>query len=203
MFRLFIYLLMFFQCFWNSFRFKPTNWRKKKLVLNMQIERGREGDRQKNASNGIMSFSLLMHSKSWVSLRNWSIFFIKMNLNVWNEKWMNTHDEQFLLILFILSNFLGNGVLHSLSWHRKGDRMTGCKLFARIWTPEDPRSNSKLFASKFNFSADQTQIWSQRSFRNPETKWIKHLPNETLFFLLVSTDLRILVTYAESVYLIE
>lgn len=59
---------------------------------------------------------------------------------------------------FNFIKFSGNGVLHSLSWHRKGDRTTGCKLFARIWTPEDPRSNSKLFASKFNFAADQTQL---------------------------------------------
>ncbi|KAL5274124.1 PTF1A family protein [Megaselia abdita] len=33
------------------------------------------------------------------------------------------------------------GVSHSLSWHRKGDRYPGSKLYARLWTPEDPRGN--------------------------------------------------------------
>ncbi|XP_020718083.1 protein dimmed [Ceratitis capitata] len=32
------------------------------------------------------------------------------------------------------------GVAHSLSWYRKGDRYPGCKLYARTWTPEDPRA---------------------------------------------------------------
>lgn len=49
-------------------------------------------------------------------------------------------------------------MVHSLSWHRKGDRIADCKLFARIWTPEDPRANSKLFTTKYDFSADHTQI---------------------------------------------
>ncbi|EDW85197.1 uncharacterized protein Dwil_GK14521 [Drosophila willistoni] len=31
------------------------------------------------------------------------------------------------------------GVSHSLSWYRKGDRYPGSKLYARTWTPEDPR----------------------------------------------------------------
>lgn len=56
--------------------------------------------------------------------------------------------------LFLLH--LGNGMMHSLSWHRKGDRIAGCKLFARIWTPEDPRLNSKLFTTKFDFDTDHT-----------------------------------------------
>ncbi|XP_055683706.1 pancreas transcription factor 1 subunit alpha [Lutzomyia longipalpis] len=34
----------------------------------------------------------------------------------------------------------GSGMSHSLSWHRKGDRVPGARLFARIWTPEDPRA---------------------------------------------------------------
>ncbi|XP_031628197.1 pancreas transcription factor 1 subunit alpha-like [Contarinia nasturtii] len=49
-----------------------------------------------------------------------------------------------------------NGMIHSLSWHRKGDRIAGCKLFARIWTPEDPRS--KIFASKYDFPVDNNQM---------------------------------------------
>lgn len=30
---------------------------------------------------------------------------------------------------------------HSLSWYRRGDRYPGSKLYARTWTPEDPRSH--------------------------------------------------------------
>ncbi|XP_055849777.1 pancreas transcription factor 1 subunit alpha [Episyrphus balteatus] len=33
------------------------------------------------------------------------------------------------------------GSSHSLSWYRKGDRYPGSKLYARVWTPEDPRTN--------------------------------------------------------------
>uniref|UniRef100_A0A1I8NA72 BHLH domain-containing protein n=1 Tax=Musca domestica TaxID=7370 RepID=A0A1I8NA72_MUSDO len=33
------------------------------------------------------------------------------------------------------------GVAHSLSWYRRGDRYPGSKLYARTWTPEDPRSH--------------------------------------------------------------
>lgn len=44
--------------------------------------------------------------------------------------------------------------MHSLSWHRMGDRIAGCKLYARIWTPEDPRSNSKIFSSEYGLSSD-------------------------------------------------
>ncbi|XP_039970901.1 protein dimmed [Bactrocera tryoni] len=32
------------------------------------------------------------------------------------------------------------GIAHSLSWYRKGDRYPGSKLYARTWTPEDPRA---------------------------------------------------------------
>lgn len=39
--------------------------------------------------------------------------------------------------LFIVS---GDGISHSLSWHRKGDRMSSGRLYARVWTPDDPRS---------------------------------------------------------------
>lgn len=40
-------------------------------------------------------------------------------------------------VLLIIS---GDGFSHSLSWHRKGDRMSSGRLYARVWTPEDPRS---------------------------------------------------------------
>ncbi|XP_061395761.1 pancreas transcription factor 1 subunit alpha, partial [Musca vetustissima] len=33
------------------------------------------------------------------------------------------------------------GMAHSLSWYRRGDRYPGSKLYARTWTPEDPRSH--------------------------------------------------------------
>ncbi|XP_050083745.1 pancreas transcription factor 1 subunit alpha [Anopheles aquasalis] len=36
----------------------------------------------------------------------------------------------------------GSGQTHSLSWHRKGDRNANGRYFARIWRPEDPRSNN-------------------------------------------------------------
>lgn len=49
-------------------------------------------------------------------------------------------------------------MMHSLSWHRKGERVTGCKLYARVWTPEDPRTNNKLYAAKYQYSSDHTQI---------------------------------------------
>lgn len=37
-------------------------------------------------------------------------------------------------------SFPAGGVSHSLSWYRKGDRYPGSKLYARTWTPEDPRA---------------------------------------------------------------
>lgn len=57
------YLLMFFQ--WNSFRFKPTNSTYIKKTCLKYAERKNEscevgeGDEEENASDGIMSFSLL------------------------------------------------------------------------------------------------------------------------------------------------
>ncbi|GBO99469.1 hypothetical protein EVAR_71109_1 [Eumeta japonica] len=36
---------------------------------------------------------------------------------------------------------VSGGVCHSLSWYRRGDRYPGSKLYARTWTPEDPRSH--------------------------------------------------------------
>ncbi|XP_059607437.1 pancreas transcription factor 1 subunit alpha isoform X1 [Phlebotomus argentipes] len=50
----------------------------------------------------------------------------------------------------------GSGVSHSLSWHRKGDRVPGARLFARVWTPEDPRAvqrNGSAGPSFINHSA--------------------------------------------------
>lgn len=37
--------------------------------------------------------------------------------------------------------FSGEGISHSLSWHRKGDLHPGGRLYARVWRPEDPRMN--------------------------------------------------------------
>uniref|UniRef100_A0AAG5CZH4 BHLH domain-containing protein n=1 Tax=Anopheles atroparvus TaxID=41427 RepID=A0AAG5CZH4_ANOAO len=41
----------------------------------------------------------------------------------------------------------GSGQAHSLSWHRKGDRNANGRYFARIWRPEDPRSNHRNIAA--------------------------------------------------------
>uniref|UniRef100_A0A182T389 BHLH domain-containing protein n=1 Tax=Anopheles maculatus TaxID=74869 RepID=A0A182T389_9DIPT len=41
----------------------------------------------------------------------------------------------------------GSGQTHSLSWHRKGDRNANGRYFARIWRPEDPRSNHRNIAA--------------------------------------------------------
>ncbi|KAJ6649166.1 hypothetical protein Bhyg_04399 [Pseudolycoriella hygida] len=38
---------------------------------------------------------------------------------------------------------LSGGISHSLSWHKKGERIPGCKLYARVWTPEDPRASQR------------------------------------------------------------
>lgn len=45
------------------------------------------------------------------------------------------------------------GVSHSLSWYRKGDRYPGSKLYARVWTPENPRVNH--IGGKTNIGVEQ------------------------------------------------
>lgn len=52
---------------------------------------------------------------------------------------------------------------HSLSWFRKGDRFPGTKLYARLWTPEDPRGNrctnniaNSLHSSSSSFDEEMT-----------------------------------------------
>lgn len=52
----------------------------------------------------------------------------------------------FFLFSNIAFNVSGGGISHSLSWHKKGDRIPGCKLYARVWTPEDPRANQRGLA---------------------------------------------------------
>lgn len=74
---------------------------------------------------------------------------IIFSVSIKNHRIINTISFEFPIT--------GNGMMHSLSWHRKGDRIAGCKLFARIWTPEDPRTLTK-FSTKFDFAADHTQI---------------------------------------------
>lgn len=78
----------------------------------------------------------------------------------------------YLQLTFIVSNellmsfyfsfscmFSGDGgITHSLSWHRKGERVTGCKLYARVWTPEDPRANQKNHTTKYPHATEQTRI---------------------------------------------
>lgn len=45
--------------------------------------------------------------------------------------------------VFVSAIFSGGAFTHSLSWHRKGEHIPGCKLYARVWTPEDPLSNNQ------------------------------------------------------------
>lgn len=79
---------------------------------------------------------------------------------IFNKKLLHVRNYHSLLtcsLYFSISP--ASGMMHSLSWHRKGERTSGCKLYARVWMPEDPRTNSKLFNSKYQFASDETQIW--------------------------------------------
>ncbi|XP_017057178.1 pancreas transcription factor 1 subunit alpha isoform X1 [Drosophila ficusphila] len=56
------------------------------------------------------------------------------------------------------------GVAHSLSWYRKGDRYPGSKLYARTWTPEDPRGpHSQPQPLYTNSNSNQNQNSNQSS----------------------------------------
>ncbi|XP_020818465.1 pancreas transcription factor 1 subunit alpha isoform X2 [Drosophila serrata] len=56
------------------------------------------------------------------------------------------------------------GVAHSLSWYRKGDRYPGSKLYARTWTPEDPRGPLSQPQPLYNNSnSNQNQNSNQSS----------------------------------------
>nr|NP_001262334.1 48 related 1, isoform B [Drosophila melanogaster]AGB95717.1 48 related 1, isoform B [Drosophila melanogaster] len=56
------------------------------------------------------------------------------------------------------------GVAHSLSWYRKGDRYPGSKLYARTWTPEDPRGpHSQPLPLYNNSNSNQNQNSNQSS----------------------------------------
>lgn len=48
--------------------------------------------------------------------------------------------NKFNIFFFNRFVFSGDGISHSLSWHRKGDLHPGSRLYARVWRPEDPRS---------------------------------------------------------------
>lgn len=68
-------------------------------------------------------------------------------------------DRSLSACYFLNTSFLsfllsGGGITHSLSWHRKGDRIAGCKLYARVWTPEDPR---KTFDNEL-YTTEQTRL---------------------------------------------
>ncbi|XP_033245764.1 pancreas transcription factor 1 subunit alpha isoform X2 [Drosophila miranda] len=57
-----------------------------------------------------------------------------------------------------------SGVAHSLSWYRKGDRYPGSKLYARTWTPEDPRGPISLIQPLYNnTNSNQNQNSNQSS----------------------------------------
>lgn len=63
---------------------------------------------------------------------------------------------------FSLLNVSGGGISHSLSWHKKGDRIPGCKLYARVWTPEDPRAVRGLAGPSYpTGSHTGLDIWIQ------------------------------------------
>lgn len=56
----------------------------------------------------------------------------------------DVYTENFHVFLSLMVS--GGGISHSLSWHKKGDRIPGCKLYARVWTPEDPRASQRGLA---------------------------------------------------------
>ncbi|XP_017119985.1 pancreas transcription factor 1 subunit alpha [Drosophila elegans] len=59
------------------------------------------------------------------------------------------------------------GVAHSLSWYRKGDRYPGSKLYARTWTPEDPRGPHSQPQPLYNNSnSNQNQNHNQNQNQN-------------------------------------
>lgn len=77
-------------------------------------------------------------------------FVILRVLELDNPSKCNQIEFNFFLIKFVtaiwfsfnVSFFIAGSVgTHSLSWHRKGDRNLNGRYFARIWRPEDPRSN--------------------------------------------------------------
>lgn len=69
------------------------------------------------------------------------------------------HQTIDFVLFFLPCVFSGDGgITHSLSWHRKGERVTGCKLYARVWTPEDPRATQKNHTTKYPHATEQTRI---------------------------------------------
>ncbi|KAM7363349.1 48 related 1 isoform 2-T2 [Cochliomyia hominivorax] len=59
------------------------------------------------------------------------------------------------------------GISHSLSWYRRGDRYPGSKLYARTWTPEDPRSH--LNTNHSHHHQQQQQQQQQQQHQSPQT----------------------------------
>lgn len=71
--------------------------------------------------------------------------------------------------------FSGGTFAHSLSWHRKGDHIAGCKLYARVWTPEDPRINQKGFVNGLSYTTEHTRLWSlSLNCLFPSSPWNEH-----------------------------
>ncbi|TMW48739.1 hypothetical protein DOY81_006164 [Sarcophaga bullata] len=54
------------------------------------------------------------------------------------------------------------GISHSLSWYRRGDRYPGSKLYARTWTPEDPRSHLSTNHNHHPHQQQQQTILTQQ-----------------------------------------
>lgn len=49
------------------------------------------------------------------------------------------HGVHFVKVLY---TFFFAGGIHSLSWHRKGEKNQNGRYFARIWTPQRPINDS-------------------------------------------------------------
>lgn len=72
---------------------------------------------------------------------------------------LQTNNNFFVLSLCIRL-ISGGAFAHSLSWHRKGEHIAGCKLYARVWMPEDPLTHQKGFATGLSYATEHTRLWS-------------------------------------------
>ncbi|XP_046805330.1 pancreas transcription factor 1 subunit alpha isoform X1 [Lucilia cuprina] len=59
------------------------------------------------------------------------------------------------------------GISHSLSWYRRGDRYPGSKLYARTWTPEDPRSHLNTNHNHHSHQHQQHQAQQSQNAQLP------------------------------------
>ncbi|XP_037892450.1 pancreas transcription factor 1 subunit alpha, partial [Glossina fuscipes] len=71
------------------------------------------------------------------------------------------------------------GVTHSLSWYRRGDRYPGSKLYARTWTPEDPRCHISHGQQQNAQQQQQQQQQIQLNNLNNNNNSIRQFPNDS------------------------